>query len=147
MPIRIEVPPPPWLRVGCLLAFAAFLVQLFVFDEPRILAQLMTIVWDKLMHAIAFGTLATMLWFVLGFDAPALSWLLVTAIGAVDEFHQIFIPGRTADLFDAGSIGRPVVGLGDSGSELACIRLSVPGHGPSVDLDVIDQLSRHTSFV
>ena len=136
MPIRLEVPPPTWLRVGCLLAFAAFLVKLFAFDEPRILAQLTTIVWDKLMHAIAFGTLAAMLWFVLGFDAPTLGWLLVTAIGAVDEFHQVFVPGRTADVLDlaADALGAAIAifvlqRLARASRRPPCAESSAPSRG------------------
>jgi VanZ family protein len=53
------------------------------------------------MHAVAFGGMAAILWAGLGCDAPVVTWLVVTATGAVDELHQVFIPGRTADLFDA----------------------------------------------
>ena len=62
---------------------------------------------DKLLHFIAFG--------ILGFLAmgsakagpyghrPWQVWLaiaLVTLYGALDEFHQYFVPGRVADHYD-----------------------------------------------
>jgi VanZ family protein len=83
------------------LAFAAFLLQLFVFDEPRIVERLVSLTWDKLMHAIAFGGMAALLWAGLGCDAPVLAWVLVAATGAADELHQVYMPGRQADVLDA----------------------------------------------
>ena len=62
---------------------------------------------DKLFHALIFGMLG-----FLGVGAMKASmhgykirqvWgivVLVTLYGVLDEFHQQFVPGRTADIFD-----------------------------------------------
>ena len=109
--MRIRIPPPPWLRFICLAAFAALLAQLFLLDEPRLAIDLANAVWDKLLHSAAFGGLALLYWIGLGFRAPLPSWILVTTIGALDEFHQIFIPTRTADVLDvvADAVGAAIV--------------------------------------
>ncbi|MCU0230140.1 MAG: VanZ family protein [Acidobacteria bacterium] len=60
---------------------------------------------DKLVHALVFGLLAT-LWFwarrtAVGPGRAALEAVLISVFwGALDEFHQSFVPGRTADGFD-----------------------------------------------
>jgi VanZ family protein len=111
MRTRIETPPPTWLRAACLAAFAALLVQIFFLDEPRLARDLANATWDKLLHAAGFGALALLYWMGLGFRAPLPGWILVTLIGALDEFHQIFIPTRTADVLDvvADAVGAAVV--------------------------------------
>ena len=64
--------------------------------------------WDKLQHILAFGALAaaTGLWASPAFwkHRPAFA-LLITAFacsvyGAVDEFHQYFVPGRDCNVWD-----------------------------------------------
>ena len=111
MRTRIQTPPPTWLRAACLAAFAALLAQLFLLDEPRLAIDLANATWDKLLHAAAFGGLALLYWVGVGFRAPLASWFLITAIGALDEFHQVFIPTRTADVLDAvaDAVGAAVV--------------------------------------
>ena len=98
--MRLALPPPPWIRAACLLAFAAFLVQLFLLDEPALVERVVNLTWDKLMHALAFGGVAALLWTGLGCDAPFVTWILVTLTGAADELNQVFVPGRHADVLD-----------------------------------------------
>lgn len=63
--------------------------------------------WDKVAHFLAYGALCTLLLralhggllplrLTLGLAAVALA----TAYGASDEFHQSFVPGRDASVFD-----------------------------------------------
>jgi len=64
--------------------------------------------WDKLQHLLAFGALS----FTAGFwvrplfrrRRPVLSLLIITlacsAYGAIDEFHQYFVPGRDCNVWD-----------------------------------------------
>ncbi len=108
---RIKTPPPPWLRAACLAGFAAGLAQLFLLDEPQLARDVANATWDKLLHAMVYGGLALFYWMGLGFRAPFPSWVLVTTIGALDEFHQIFIPTRTADVLDvvADAVGAAIV--------------------------------------
>jgi VanZ family protein len=97
--MRIPVPPPAWLRALCLAAFIAMLVQIFFLPRPPGAA----IAWDKLLHAGGYGVTAFFLWVAIGFQAPWLNWLAITAIGALDEFRQIFIPTRSADVLDVAA--------------------------------------------
>lgn len=77
---------------------------------------------DKHVHALAFGLLAA-LWLRAraggragGVSLPAVAEAVGAAVvwGALDEFHQRFVPGRTADLADlaadaAGAVCATVV--------------------------------------
>jgi VanZ family protein len=107
--MSISLPPPAYVRALCLAAFLAVIVQLFLLPVPSIVRA--ASMWDKLQHAMAFGSFAALLWFGVGFRAPTLNWLGITVLGALDEFHQIFIPGRTADVMDvvADAVGAAVV--------------------------------------
>ncbi len=56
--------------------------------------------WDKVVHFFAFGTIGVLtgLAFV---RLPLLAvWIIVVALGAADELHQLFIEGRQAGLDD-----------------------------------------------
>lgn len=56
--------------------------------------------WDKVVHFAAFGMLAFMLW--MGFQGrwPLLIIFLVGCVGALDEWRQTFLAGRTMSLGD-----------------------------------------------
>jgi len=64
--------------------------------------------WDKLQHLLAYGALgvAVGLWAspVFWKRRPVLVLLWVTlagsAYGAIDEFHQYFVPGRDCNVWD-----------------------------------------------
>jgi VanZ family protein len=77
-------------------------------------------VQDKLEHFIAFFILSIFLFLALHFqnknifikkNVVIVTILCVLIYGAIDEIHQMLIPGRTADIFDwiadslGGSIG------------------------------------------
>ncbi len=65
---------------------------------------------DKIAHCIAYATLAAAwaLFFLAGKRSsawsPRLIWVLAFGVsvgyGALDEFHQSFVPGRDASVFD-----------------------------------------------
>jgi len=74
---------------------------------------------DKLFHVVAFGTLGFL---VLGGTRPAGSVypygkllaavLLVAVYGILDEYHQSFVPGRSADPLDVvADVAGGVVGV------------------------------------
>ena len=79
---------------------------------------------DKLAHAAVFGLLAALwYWARRGTDgagrAAATAVALAVLWGAIDEAHQSFVPGRTADLFDlladaAGAVLAALACLGAS---------------------------------
>lgn len=70
---------------------------------------------DKLMHMGEYGVLGVFLYNALRLQAPTwsqtrllyVSVLLASAYGATDEFHQLFVAGRTAAFDDlmADSLG------------------------------------------
>ncbi len=70
---------------------------------------------DKLIHAVEFGLFSVFLFraFQISFlKIPVLYLILITSLisilyGALDEYHQLFTPFRTADLLDllADSVG------------------------------------------
>jgi VanZ family protein len=68
---------------------------------------------DKVEHAIAyavwsfiFSMAARATWPRLGLAAGiAAAWLAGTCYGASDEFHQLFVPHRTADVMDLAADG------------------------------------------
>jgi VanZ family protein len=60
---------------------------------------------DKLIHALAYGLMAFLAWQVSilyrAIQPPWLwSWLYASLYGVSDEWHQSFIPGRYADIWD-----------------------------------------------
>ena len=71
---------------------------------------------DKLEHFTGYFVLSVLLCLTLHFQkkniqlskySVLIAFLLIISYGAVDELHQLFIPGRTADITDwlADSIG------------------------------------------
>ncbi len=71
---------------------------------------------DKIEHFVAYGVLAFLLTLALFFQkrsnllsskAFSFAFLFILAYGAIDELHQLIVPGRYCDLYDwvADSIG------------------------------------------
>jgi VanZ family protein len=69
--------------------------------------------FDKLVHASLYGVFGFLLYFSIAWKGPAptrASWgralavaVLVAAWGTLDEVHQIWIPGRSAEVADAAT--------------------------------------------
>jgi len=90
-----------------ILALAWAAVIFYLSSQPGTDKPMLFPLQDKLLHAIVFGILG-----FLGMGALEAAahgyhrwqvWLiagLVTLYGILDEFHQRFVPGRTADVFD-----------------------------------------------
>lgn len=55
---------------------------------------------DKLAHFATFGLITGLLWLSILRGKPLLVISIVSLVGAADEFHQIFVPGRSAGLDD-----------------------------------------------
>lgn len=90
---------------GPVILFAVFIFALSSVPRPPILSD-----WeinDKYKHAMLFGAFAATLWRALSqtkfsntaFLAP-LTVLFTSLYGATDEFHQLFVPGRSCDWRD-----------------------------------------------
>jgi hypothetical protein len=83
-----------WLAAG-LLGVSA----LFVLGAQPFAVGIVPSPYDKLAHALAFGSL----FLVLDSALVLPLWLALTIpllVSAADEFHQIFLPGRQAGLDD-----------------------------------------------
>lgn len=89
-----------------MLALAGFVAGLFIGGAQPEAAGLVKPPWDKLSHAAAFGTFAVMLEIALRPHVAVLIGLPML-VSALDEFHQMFLPGRFAGLDDwlAGGLG------------------------------------------
>jgi VanZ family protein len=66
--------------------------------------------YDKLLHAIVYAVLGALCCLSLAGTVPlrlaiSVATLLAVVYGLTDEFHQMFIPGRSADLRDVVADG------------------------------------------
>jgi len=102
--LRLEVPAAWW--DACLIGAMASIW--FLSSQPHWPVPNLFDLQDKLMHALAYALLATIAygwrlhrWPELTNSAGAwLAWAIAALYGAVDEWHQSFVPGRCADLWD-----------------------------------------------
>ena len=91
--------PPRWLLP------LLYAVAIWVVSSGPIPEQVIEHVpiWDKAAHVIEYAVLAVLLCWAL--RGRALWWLIAVSLtalyGAVDEFHQSFVPGRSSDVLDA----------------------------------------------
>jgi len=79
-------------------------------DETQVLA--MAELWGypirKLAHMTEFGILAVLIWSALKHYVQIdtmkkryiVAWVAAVCYAATDEFHQLFVPGRSGNLFD-----------------------------------------------
>ena len=92
--------PTRWLRILCGIAAIAMIAQLLFLAEPPFAERLVEATWDKGVHIAAFGALAFLMWVAGDGRWPMLVFALAVVVGAADEAHQIYTPGRTADIND-----------------------------------------------
>jgi VanZ family protein len=97
---RIEFPTTPGLRAFCMLAALAMIAQLFFLVEPPFADRIVQLMWDKTVHFLFFGTIAFFLWIATAKRWPLAIWIVVLAIGAIDETRQAYEPGRNSDIND-----------------------------------------------
>jgi len=101
--------PARWRRLlwlwGPALAYAAAIFGFSSLSAPPAPPQQLT---DKHVHFLVFGGFALVLlrawtsgrWSEVTFGASAWVALAAIAYGAIDEWHQWFVPGRHADVLD-----------------------------------------------
>jgi VanZ family protein len=75
------------------------LAALFIGGAQPIAVGLFPAPWDKLAHAAFFSIFAFLLARFVGLPIT-LVIMLALLVGAADEIHQIFLPGREAGLDD-----------------------------------------------
>lgn len=97
------------------------MAAIFYFSsQSQPLPALTEYVWDKLLHTVEYAGLAIVLFRALDgeglglWQSAVLTVIAVSAYGATDEWHQLFVPLRGADVQDwmtdtlAGVIGAAV---------------------------------------
>lgn len=93
----------PW-RTQIATALVLLLIGgLFYLGRLPIAVGLLAEPWDKVVHASLFAVIAMLL--VLSRRQGTWRWLvasvvLASGVGALDELHQHFLPGRSADIYD-----------------------------------------------
>jgi VanZ family protein len=89
---------------------AAWALLIFVLSSipGRSFPQYQILTYDKVLHALVYSVLGALCFLAIRRTWPiktsrliGLSVLLATAYGLSDEFHQLFVAGRSADLHDA----------------------------------------------
>ena len=90
---------PGW-RKASLAAGVIMVFSLFYLGAKPFAVGLFPEPWDKLAHFAAFGGIAAFLLIGTGGRRPIAMGLLAATLGALDEIHQIWLPGRTADPAD-----------------------------------------------
>jgi len=89
------------LLKGAALAIAALIVfLLFYLGAKPVAVGLFPEPWDKLAHFVTYAAIAALLCLGLPRRWQWYAALPVGIIGALDEWHQVYLPGRSADLGD-----------------------------------------------
>ena len=91
---------PPAVRALCFVLVVAAATQLLFLDEPAFAERIVEATWDKAVHATVYGGMAFLLWIGFAGRRAWLIWAAVALVGALDETHQMFVPGRDPDLHD-----------------------------------------------
>jgi VanZ family protein len=82
--------------------------RLFGRQPPELRVHLINFFWRKSTHVVAYGLMGA-LWFRAMRSDSAIRWTarwswqaiaITTLFASADEIHQIFVPSRTASVFD-----------------------------------------------
>lgn len=90
----------PAARVAALAAAVALAANLFIPAARPEIAGLVPAPWDKLLHLVYFFVLGVLLSIADAGRRPLLVAVIAVAVGAADEWNQIFQPEREASLAD-----------------------------------------------
>ncbi len=99
-PIKAFSIKPALVQHTALIGLVLILLGIFIGGEAPGAGSLFPSPWDKLVHFITYGVIGVLLGMILKTKPLLLILILVVSVGAVDEFHQIYIPGRHAGLDD-----------------------------------------------
>ncbi|MEQ1600496.1 MAG: VanZ family protein [Methylophilaceae bacterium] len=101
MPNKINSDPIPIrMRLLLLLTFTAMLGGLFILGAQPMAVGLFQPPVDKFVHVIFFSLLTISLWFGTNRSHLIAVFLSVILIAVLDEWHQYYLPGRSADMLD-----------------------------------------------
>lgn len=102
------------LRLAFIFVATAILINLFYLGEKPFAVNLVPTPWDKLAHFGIFSALTLLLW--MGTAGRMVMGIVIVSglFGGLDEIHQLFLPGRSADLTDwlADVAGSNVTAIG-----------------------------------
>lgn len=88
----------PWPRRLAGLSAALIVAAIFILGSHPVTVEKVVIIWDKAVHFTAYGVIAGLL--LVASRSLWLAGALTPLIGAADEIHQMFVPGRSAGLDD-----------------------------------------------
>jgi VanZ family protein len=94
-----------FLRLAALVLAVGMPIGLFVGGAQPVAVGLFPWPWGKLVHGLTFGVLAVAMAYASGLGG----WRMVlfgfvgsVLVGALDELHQLYLPGRHGQLSDVG---------------------------------------------
>ncbi|MFZ5523325.1 MAG: VanZ family protein [Pseudomonadota bacterium] len=87
-------------RLTCLAGALFLIASLFWVGAKPIAVGLFPGEADKVAHFAIFGLIAALLWLSFQRGRPLIVVAIASATGAADEFHQHFLPGRSASMED-----------------------------------------------
>jgi VanZ family protein len=93
------------LRLAATLIFMAMVAGLFFGGAQPVAVNLFPWPWGKLVHSVTFGVIAAAFGYASGQPGlrMAVAGLVASVtVGALDEWHQTFLPGRHGQLSDVG---------------------------------------------
>ena len=99
-----------YLRIAAAMLVLAMILNLFFWGAQPVAVNLLPTPWDKFLHGTTFAVLACGIGLASGMQGSreliiAISGALL--IGILDEWHQVYLPGRHPSLDDllADAIG------------------------------------------
>ncbi len=93
-------PIPVWIRLLLLSAAAGMIGGLFIVGAQPVAVGFFQPPVDKVAHGGVFALLAILLWYGSNRQSALGVFVVVVLVGALDEWHQRYLPGRSADLLD-----------------------------------------------
>jgi VanZ family protein len=87
------------VRIAATLLALGIVVSLFLGGAQPIAVNLVPEPWDKLLHGAVFALLAGALGLASGFPgwrSPTVAFVGSLLVGLLDEWHQLYLPGRQA---------------------------------------------------
>jgi VanZ family protein len=98
--ILIGIIAAPGVRAACLLVGAGLAAWLFIGADASSQPQWLTEPFDKVLHFSYFATIALLFAHAFGVKRLWLPLIMVPMTGALDEWHQMSVPGRYGSLWD-----------------------------------------------
>ncbi|MGH8762728.1 MAG: VanZ family protein [Nitrosospira sp.] len=103
-----------YLRVAAMLLALGIIFSLFVLGAQPVAVDLIPTPWDKLAHGVLFALLACGIGFASGLQVRqglAVAIVVTMLIAVLDEWHQVYLPGRQASWGDlAADIAGSIIG-------------------------------------